>query len=354
MRIVVTGASGNIGTALLRRLQSDGGHELHGVVRRVPEPVGVYRDVEWHSVDLSSATAAEELTAVFTGADAVVHLAWGFQPSHDLEYLRRLGVDGSLAVLTAADRAGVAHLVHMSSVGAYSRNPGVRVDEFAARDGVPTSAYSLHKAAAERNLDRYEAHEHSMIVSRLRPGFVVQPDAASGLLRYGVPGWVPARALALLPVLPLDNALAIPVIHADDVADAAARVLDRRAPGAFNLAGEPPLTRADIARALHAIPVQVPAKLLSVLAAATWQLRLQALSSGWVDLAFSVPLLDTARARDELGWAPAVDARQALTDTIAAMTRAQSTSSPVLRPRSVVDAVRKLVTSGPVGSRRLP
>ena len=354
MKIVVTGASGNIGTALLRWLQSDGGHELHGVVRRVPEPIGVYREVEWHSVDLSATAATAELTEIFAGADAVVHLAWGFQPSHDLEYLRRLGVDGSLAVLTAADRAGVAHLVHMSSVGAYSRAPGVRVDESAARNGVPTSAYSVHKATAERNLDAYEARGGAMIVSRLRPGFVVQPDAASGLLRYGVPGWVPARALALLPVLPLDDALAIPVIHADDVADATVRVLQQRAPGAFNLAGEPPLTRADIARALHAIGVQVPAKVLSVLAAATWRLRLQALSSGWVDLAFSVPLLDTTRARDELGWTPAVDARQALTDTVAAMTRGQSTSSPVLRPRSIADAVRKLVTSGPVGSRRLP
>lgn len=45
MRIVVTGASGNVGTALLRRLRGE--HELVGVVRRPPPPVAPYDGMRW-------------------------------------------------------------------------------------------------------------------------------------------------------------------------------------------------------------------------------------------------------------------------------------------------------------------
>ena len=364
MRIAITGASGNIGTALLRRLTAGGEHQVVGVARRVPDGGEPYAAASWHSVDLAADDAAARLAAPFDGVDAVVHLAWAFQPSHDVAYLRRLGVGGTAAVLHAARTAGVRHLVHMSSVGAYSAAPHSsaphrRVDESAARDGIATLAYSQHKAEAERLLDRYEqqaaaAGRPAMLVSRLRPGFVVQPDAASGLLRYGLPGYVPARLVTLLPVLPLDAKLSIPLVHSDDLADGIVRVLERRAAGAFNFAGEPPITRDDIAEAMGARPVQVPAKLLSLLAGAGWHARLQALDPGWIDLAFSVPLIDTEKARTELGWVPAVDAREALRETLAAMAHRQGTASPVLRVRSGLDQLRKLLTSGPLGNRRLP
>jgi UDP-glucose 4-epimerase len=356
MRIVITGASGNIGTALLRRLAAlHPDYELVGVVRRIPDGE-LYRGLRWHSVDLAEPDAATELEAAFAGAHAVVHLAWGFQPSHNTGYLYRLGVGGTGAVLQAAQSAGVGHLVHMSSVGAYSRAPHQRVDESAARDGIASLAYSQHKAQAEKLLDAYEqdAGPEPLLISRLRPGFVVQPDAASALLRYGLPGYVPARILALLPILPLDRKLSIPMVHSDDLADAIVRVLQRRPSGAFNFAGEPPLTRDDIAAALGARPVQLPAKVLSMLAGIGWHARLQALDPGWIDLAFSVPLLNTTRARTELDWAPTIDTRAALTMTIDAMKNRQGMNSPVLRARSGADQLRKLLSAGPLGNRRLP
>ncbi|MEO7261110.1 MAG: NAD-dependent epimerase/dehydratase family protein [Jatrophihabitantaceae bacterium] len=356
MRIAITGASGNIGTALLRRLAATGEHEVVGLARRVPDGGAPYSGASWHSVDLAEADAAARLAPAFAGVDTVVHLAWAFQPSHNLDYLHRLGVGGTAAVLQTAQAAGVRHLIHMSSVGAYSRAPGRRVEESAAREGIPSLAYSQHKAEAERLLDAYQrtAGESAMLVSRLRPGFVVQPDAASALLRYGLPGFVPARIVTLLPILPLDRKLSIPLVHSDDLADGVVRVIERRAAGAFNFAAEPPVTRDDIAAALGARPVQLPAKVLSLLAGLGWHARLQALDPGWIDLAFSVPLLDTSRARTELGWTPAIDSRAALRMTIQAMADRRGAPSPVLRARSGLDQLRKLLTSGPLGNRRLP
>src|ERR671926_1320252 len=110
MRIVVTGLSGNLGTALLRRLGADGGHDITGICRRPPqgEP---YQLARWVALDVAQEGAEQRLREVFAGADAVVNLAWGFQPSHVPAYLDRVGVGGTGTVLDAADAAGVAHLV---------------------------------------------------------------------------------------------------------------------------------------------------------------------------------------------------------------------------------------------------
>ena len=83
-------------------------------------------------------------------------------------------------------------------------------------------------------------------------------------------------------------------------------------------------------------------------------MQLQPLDPGWLDLAFAVPLLDCGRARRELDWTPAVDARTALTQVVAGMADTASTASPALRPRSVAAELTALVRKGPIGRRLLP
>ncbi|WP_322919306.1 NAD-dependent epimerase/dehydratase family protein [Nocardioides renjunii] len=355
MRIVITGATGNIGSALLRRLTADGEHDLVGVVRRPPGPAEPYDAVAWHPADLTEVQPAE-LAAAFRGADAVVHLAWGFQPSHREDYLEELGVGGTRRVIAAVRAAGVPHLVHMSSVGAYSpKRDDVPVDESWPTGGVQTSMYSRHKSTAERLLDGLERDAPELVVSRMRPGIVGQRDAGSALLRYGLPALVPGGLLRHVPVVPLDRGLAIPMVHSDDVADAVTRVLGARAPGAFNLAAPPAaVTAQDIADALGARLVHVPSAVLRAAVSASWHARVQPLDPGWIDMGFAVPLLDTTRAQSELGWSATTDSRAVLLETIEGMQDAAAGSSPVLRPRSVVGTVARAVRRGPVSSRRTP
>src|SRR3954467_3228112 len=361
MRGAVPGLSGNMGPARRGRLgtMADPPSVL-GVVRRPPRPVPPYTVADWVSLDLARADAAGppptpprrgaaragaagQLPPLLGGVDAVVHLAWAFQPARNADYLARATVGATAAVLRAAGAAGVDHLVLMSSIGVYSpvhrvggAPPAVREDH--ARLGVPSLPYSRQKVAAERLLDDYEqtwASSRRMAVARLRPGLVMQRAAGSALLRYATPAWFPSAVLGAVPVLPLDRRLTFSAVHSDDVAAAVLAVLSQRATRPFTLAAEPPLTRDDVAAALHARPVHVPMPVVRAAIALTWQARLQPLDPGWMDLAAASPLLDSTRARTELGWVPAVDARDALRDAVGGMREQVWTESPALRRRTV-------------------
>jgi len=356
VRVVVTGASGNVGSAVLRRLVGAGRHDVLGIARRLPSESGrPYDGVSWRSVDLTDEAAVPALREAFRGADAVVHLAWGFQPTHDIGYLEELGVGGTRRVLDAVAAADVPHVVHMSSVGAYSpKRDDVPVDEGWPTDGVPTSPYSRHKSTAERLLDAHQRSHPDRIVTRLRPGIIGQRNAGSALLRYALPGIVPAGVIGHLPVLPLDRRLRIPMVHADDVAAAVDRILETGTPGPFNLSAEPAVTTASIAEVLGARQVQVPSAVLRAVVSLSWHARLQPVDPGWLDLGFAVPLLDTSRAARELGWAPEVDASAVLAETVAGMRDGAADRSPVLRPRSVPGQLLRAVRRGPVSRRHEP
>ncbi len=101
MRVVVVGASGNLGTSVLRSLSMEPRVEsVLGVARRLPNLK--VEKVEWAAADV----VTDDLETVFRGADAVVHLAWLIQPSRDPVTLWRVNVEGSLRVFEATARAG--------------------------------------------------------------------------------------------------------------------------------------------------------------------------------------------------------------------------------------------------------
>ncbi|HEY0636875.1 MAG TPA: NAD-dependent epimerase/dehydratase family protein [Pseudonocardiaceae bacterium] len=334
MRIVVIGGSGNVGTAVLRRLAASGGHELVGVSRRAPRPVEPYAAATWHGIDVSEPDSEDRLVAALRGADAVVHAAWLIQPAHDQNLLRRTNIEGTARIARAVVAAGVPHLVYLSSVGAYAAaSKERRVDESWPTDGVPSSVYSRHKAAVEHLLDRLEGP----VVTRLRPGLIMQRAAACEIARYFIGPLVPglvyrAARDGKVPLLPLPSNFVVQFVHADDVARAVELAVLGRVGGAFNLAAEPPLGPRELAELVGARHVPVPGTLVRAAAAATWRLRLQPTAGGWVDLALAAPVMDVTQARDILGWTPTHTAQEAVRELIEGLAEgAGHPTSPVLR-----------------------
>src|SRR5205814_1699975 len=152
MRVVVVGATANVGSSLVRALsETPEVASVLGLARRLPR-LTVGKTV-WAQADIG----VDDLVPFFRGADAVVHLAWLIQPSHDQAELARVNLEGSVRLFRAVAEAAVPTLVYASSVGAYSPGPkDSLVDESWPVGGVPTSFYARHKAEIEQRLDLFE------------------------------------------------------------------------------------------------------------------------------------------------------------------------------------------------------
>lgn len=330
MRVVITGASGNVGTALLRRLADETEVDsVVGVARRAPQ----WRPPKttWAEADV----ATDDLTQVFSGADAVVHLAWLFQPTHRPDMTWQANVVGSVRVLEAVARTQVPTFVYASSVGTYSPRSNLEpVDESWPTHGWPQAAYSREKAYVERVLDHHEAAHPDRRVVRMRPAFIFQQRSAVQQRRIFMGPFVPTRALrpGRVPVIPDPGGLRLQTLHAEDAADAYARAVLAPVSGAFNLAAEPVLDMPAIAECLGARTVKVPAAVARAGLAGAWHAHLVPASPQLFDLVTRIPMLDTTRAREVLGWTPGHDATTAVRDFLSGLMSGRGAPTPPLSP----------------------
>jgi UDP-glucose 4-epimerase len=346
VKVVVVGATGNVGTAVVRALSDDDRvSQIVGVARRLPE---------WQPPKTTFVTAdvaSDDLGPHLRGADAVVHLAWLFQPTHSPMVTWRANAVGSARVFAAAADAGVGALVYASSVGAYSPGRGRQVDESWPTDSVPTAAYGREKAYVERVLDAFEARHPAVRVVRLRPAFIFQRPAATEQRRLFAGPLVPAALLrpGRLPVVPWPVGLRFQALHADDVAEAYRLAVVEDARGAYNVAADPVIDAAAIGEVFGARVVPVPGPVAHVGLAAAWRLRLVPVEPRLLDLALQLPLLDTTRIRTELGWSPAVSSLDALREALEGMADHAGAQTAPLAPDSLRSRLHELTTG--VGKR---
>ncbi|MBA3744472.1 NAD-dependent epimerase/dehydratase family protein [Sporichthya sp.] len=306
MRIAITGASGNLGTALIRALRaSDSSIEIVGLCRR--PPAAQTGGIDWHAVDLGSPDADPAVKAAFDGCDAVVHLAWAIQPTRQEEMLHRINVGGTARVLRSAAAVGVPHVVHASSLAVYAPTGAGPVDESWPATGVATSAYSRQKVEAEALLGEYQRATPATIFTWVRPTLVVQRNAAAEIAGLFLGHQLAGRALGKLkgrlPLLPLPAGLRMQLVHADDVADAIVRILDRKPSGAFNLAADV-LGPAELGSLMGGRPIAVPRSVARFAVGVAYQARMIPTSPGWLDMLVEGAELDSTRARVELDWHP--------------------------------------------------
>ncbi|HYH30620.1 MAG TPA: NAD-dependent epimerase/dehydratase family protein [Pseudonocardia sp.] len=350
MRVVIVGASGNIGTSVTEALAAEPAvTSVLGLARRVPE--WSPEKTEWAAVDIGgdirrdtgADPATEQLTAHFRGADAVVHLGWLFQPTHDELITWRNNVLGGIRVFEAAAAANVPALLYSSSVGAYSPGPKDRaVGEDWPTDGWPTAAYTREKAYLERVLDRVEREHPDMRVVRMRPGFVFKQEAATEQRRLFAGPLVPQQLVRpeLIPLLPSIPGLRFQAVHSLDVADAFRRAVLQPVRGAFNIAADPVVDADELGRMLKARPVPVPAPAVRAVVAAAWRLHLVPASPQLFEAVLHLPIMDTRRAREELGWQPRHSADEALSEFFEGLRDVSGMNTPPLSPE----------TSGPARS----
>ncbi|WP_248960836.1 NAD-dependent epimerase/dehydratase family protein [Sphaerisporangium perillae] len=332
MRVIVVGATGNVGTSVISALESDPDvTSITGVARRLPARRP--GRTEWRSADVTTS----DLRSLFSGADAVINLAWLFQPTHDPVATWRANVLGGMRVIRAVAEAGVQILVHASSVGAYSPGPKDRpVDESWPTDGWPRAAYSREKAYLERVLDTFERDHPSIRVVRMRPGFIFKRESAAEQRRLFAGPLLPHRLVrrGLVPFVPDVAGLRFQGMHSADAGEAYRLAVTRSVFGAFNLAADPPLDAAMLAGLLDARLVPWSPWLARTAVAAAWHLHLIPASPGLVEMMLQIPMMDTKRARTVLGWRPRHTALDAVEELLEGMRTGAGMETPPLAPQA--------------------
>ncbi|MGB9281562.1 MAG: NAD-dependent epimerase/dehydratase family protein [Pseudonocardiaceae bacterium] len=350
-RVVVVGATGNVGTSVVATLAADPTvASILGVARRRPQWSAPR--TEWAQADIER----DDLVALFRGADVVIHLAWLIQPTHSPLITWRANVGGALRVFEAVAQAGVPALVYASSVGAYSPGPpgepqGKAVGEEWPTHGWPTAGYSREKAYVERSLDAFERTHPDIRVVRLRPGFIVKRESASQQRRLGIGPLLPHQLVrpGVVPFVPDLPGLRCQVLHTSDVAQAYRLAALSQARGAFNIAAEPVVDAAVLAECLGARVIQVPVWPVRAAVWLAWNLHLVPASPDLLDVFLRLPIMDTSRARTELGWSPRYSSHEAIVELLRGMRDGAGMPTPPLAPTTFGGRVHELRTG--VGSQ---
>lgn len=329
MRVLVTGATGNIGTSVVEALDSDPSvDDLVGLARRLP----AWTPDKARFVQADVRTA--DLVSLCRGVDVVVHLAWAFQPTHRPITTWEVNVLGGMRVFEAAAEAGVRSLIYASSVGAYSPGPGRQVDETWPTHSLPTAGYGREKAYLERYLDAYELRHPSMRVVRFRPCFVFKRQSASEQRRLFAGPLLPRPLVrpGRLPVLPVPAGLRFQAVHAEDVGEAFRLAVVGEVTGAFNLAADPIIEREQLEEIFGARTVPVPGRAVRAGLAAGWRLRAVPAEGALLQLLLNLPTLHTARARQELGWTPQRSGVDAMREVLHGVADGAGFATPPLKP----------------------
>jgi nucleoside-diphosphate-sugar epimerase len=325
--VAVTGPTGTFGFGLLPRLEAEARvAQVVGIARRPFDPAAHgWTKLAYRQGDVRDRAGLER---AFTGADVVVHLAFLITGATSAATTRAVNVDGTRNAVRAAAAAGARRFVFASSVAAYGfhpDNPVGMTEDWPVRPAAHLF-YAREKAKLEQLLAREAAQVPDLGLYVLRPSIVVGPHALGAKVRVPrMVGPVVGRLASGLRRLPAGPPVPVPrlplqLVHEDDVGSALVRcVLGAGPPGAYNIAGDGVMSTSDVVRELGFTPVPLPGAATRMPAraiAALGSLPFGPQALGWADVLERPAIMDTGKAKRELGWRPRYTGREALRATV--------------------------------------
>jgi UDP-glucose 4-epimerase len=309
LTVAVTGPTGEVGISAVTALEREPVVEkIVGMARRpFDASTHGWTKTTYQQGDILDRDAVEALVA---DADVVIHLAFIIFGSRADS--ARINLQGTRNVFEATVAAGrPKRLVYTSSVAAYGYHPDnpVPLTEDVPARGSPEHYYSEQKVQCEEALAEITQGSSLQIIV-LRPCIVAGPKAPA----FAEVMRAVTKAVAIVP----DLGFPLQLVHHDDVAAAIAlAAIAPSPPGAYNIAADGLLTMSDVARAFGGQPVRVTAKAMSMASGQLSRLPIGPSAQEWWHLAKSSIVMDTTKAKKELGWKPTYTSAQTLAALVA-------------------------------------
>jgi len=310
VRYLITGGSGYIGSRLVEILAAR--DDVEGIldldVRPPARPQAKTRFVQG---DVRDAAQVRELLES-ERVDALVHLAFVLNPIRDEARMYDIDVNGTAAVLRAASEAGTEQVLVTSSAtayGAFPDNPKPIAEDWPVR-GQPDFSYARHKADADRICQLWALEHPDRAMTIVRPCIVFGPNVDNYISRT----W---ENSAFLPILDgVDEEFQL--VHEDDVVSAIIGLLDARAAGAFNVAGDGTLTWGKSAEMIGLKTRVMSMKATRRLYAAAWSLHAPRVESPPGNLNFiRYPwVVSNDKLKSTIGWQPTATTREVFVETM--------------------------------------
>jgi UDP-glucose 4-epimerase len=312
MRYLITGGSGYIGSRLTELLgQRDETEKIINVDVRPPE--ATRPKATFVSGDVRDAAAIRALLER-EQIDCLIHLAFILDPIRDEARMYDVDVNGTVAVLRAASEAGTAQLLVTSSAtayGAFPDNPEPIAEDLPVR-GQPDFAYARDKADMDRACQLWAAEHTDRVMTIVRPSIVFGPNVKNYIV----------RSYENQPFFPhLDGVdTNMQLIHEDDLVAGLVALLDQKAPGAFNFAGDGTMTWREGAEMLGTKTRKMSFRTAYAIAKWSWIMRLPRTLAPPGNLNFiRYPwVVSNEKLKTTTGWEPKYDTRETFEITMRA------------------------------------
>jgi len=312
VRYLITGGSGYIGSRLVETL-SDRREVEKIVICDLVAPEQTNPKVEYARADVRDGSGIKALLERHQ-VDCLIHLAFILDPIHDEARMYDVDVNGTEAVLRAASEAGTQQVLVTSSAsayGAFADNPKPITEEWPVR-GAPDFSYARDKAEADRVCQLWAANHPDRRIAIVRPCIVMGPNVDNYIAR----GWTKAPFMPILDGVDEEFQL----VHEDDVVSALIALLDAKASGPYNLAGDGLLTWRRSAELIGLKTREITMKRMRKIAGLTWRLKLSSADAPPGNLEFLRHpwVVSTDKLKRDTDWQPKYDCEQTFQITMEA------------------------------------
>jgi len=311
MRYVITGGSGYIGSRLVDHLSRREDTERIVICDLAPPRGGYKPKTQFEQLDVRDGEAVRAVLES-SGADALVHLAFILNPSHDEGLMYDVDVNGTHNVLEAASTAGTGQVLVTSSstaYGAFPDNPVPITEEQPVR-GVAEFSYARDKTESDRLCQLWAERHPERVMTIVRPCIVFGPNVDNYLVRL----WT--KQPFAVDAGTLDGQ--IQFVHEDDVVEAITTLLEGRHAGAFNVAGDGLMTLRECAEIVDSPIRKMPMRAYRGLARAMWRARLSEAPPGQIAFAEHPWIVSAEKLKSETGWLPRHTSRETFEVTMRA------------------------------------